>query len=190
MRSYIGFPELRASLGITAADPSDYDGGLALAAEAAAQAIDNQCRRTFTLDDEASARVFDATDSQFLIVDDIGDASVTVALSGGGSPTWSTLPRNALAKGEPITQLRCVTGWGGYDAYTDATVTVTARWGWPEVPADIQQACLIQATRFYNRKDSPQGAMGFADVIGGAIRIPKLDPDVAITVQMYMRPKL
>jgi hypothetical protein len=45
-----------------------------------------------------------------------------------------------------------------------------------EVPSQIRMACLILATRFFLRRNSPTGAMGFEDL--GAMRLSGSDPDV------------
>ena len=57
---------------------------------------------------------------------------------------------------------------------------------WPEVPATVHQAALIQAHRIFKRKDAPEGMMGFADF--GVVRMQgKLDPDVAANLDSYVR---
>lgn len=54
-----------------------------------------------------------------------------------------------------------------------------------EVPAAIKLATLIQATRLMKRRDSPEGALGFADV--GVIRLSGKDPDVAALLEPFKR---
>lgn len=44
-------------------------------------------------------------------------------------------------------------------------------------PALVKEACLIQASRLYNRKSSPFGVQGYTD-FGQAVVIASLDPDV------------
>jgi hypothetical protein len=65
-------------------------------------------------------------------------------------------------------------------------VLITAQFGWPEVPGDIVQAHLIQAMRYYRRKDSPEGIAGTAE--WGLVRVPRLDPDVAEMLEDYCYP--
>ena len=43
-------------------------------------------------------------------------------------------------------------------------------------PPNVEQAVLIQSTRLYKRRSSPEGVAGFGDL--GVIRVSSLDPDV------------
>jgi hypothetical protein len=49
-----------------------------------------------------------------------------------------------------------------------ATVRVFARYGWPAVPAAVQEATILQASRLFTRLDSPLGVAGFGDMGGDA----------------------
>jgi hypothetical protein len=49
----------------------------------------------------------------------------------------------------------------------------------------VTQACIIQASRIYKRLDSPLGVAGFGDM--GAIRVGKVDPDVAMLIRPYKK---
>lgn len=79
--------------------------------------------------------------------------------------------------GEPVTGL--------LGTFGDVAV-IRAFWGWPEIPADIVQAQMLQAMRYYRRKDSPEGIAGTAE--WGLVRVPRLDPDVAEMVEDYCIP--
>jgi len=56
--------------------------------------------------------------------------------------------------------------WGygpnGYPRSQRARVKVIARWGWPTVPVQVQQACQILAIDHYKSKDITNGAAGSA----------------------------
>lgn len=65
-------------------------------------------------------------------------------------------------------------------------VQITARWGWPEVPAAVTQATFIKAARLFQRKDSPQGVAGFGEF--GPIRVStREDPDICQLLMDYQR---
>jgi hypothetical protein len=66
-----------------------------------------------------------------------------------------------------------------------ARVQVTGTWGWPAVPVDVKQACLLLAARLFIRKESPQGVAGFGEF--GAIRVRSADPDVVALLEPYRR---
>lgn len=98
-------------------------------------------------------------------------ATTSFAVSGYSSATL--LPEDAADDGEPYDSIRLPAG-GSYGSY--GTLSVTAFWGWPDVPDDIIMANQMQAHRYYDRKGSPEGIAGSAE--WGITRIPPLDPDV------------
>jgi hypothetical protein len=153
---------------------------------AAESFIDQFAGRSFTLDEEPSTRTFVVErDYVSVIVDDIGASGATYSDTNAQVVQE---PRNALAKGEPVTSLRARYGWVVADP-CDPTVEVTARWGYPSVPDPIRQATLIQANRLYKRADSPEGLAGFGND-GAAFRVTRLDPDVQALVRPYRRERL
>ncbi|WP_330242010.1 phage gp6-like head-tail connector protein [Streptomyces sp. NBC_00525] len=178
---YVDLTDVKAAAGM-ASDDDTRDALLTTAINAATKLIDNETGRTFTLDAAASARVFVPSFGDLLIIDDVGAAAgVVVEVGSVGSTSWSELdssayelhPLNALAKGKPVTGLAAPAsaGWG-----SRTRVRVTARWGWPAVPDEVVQACMIQAVRLFKRKDSPEGIMGSDQ--WGLARLSRVDPDV------------
>nr|MDT0658028.1 hypothetical protein [Micromonospora sp. DSM 115978] len=182
--TYASLPMFRAGFKVTAADRDDR---MLMALTAAARAVDRDTGRSpggFYLGPTAIPRQYEvagrtlcdsATGRIKLLVDEIGSTDDMVVEIGDGT-TWTTVtdyrvdPLNALADGQPITGLTRAGGWGSDLA------RVTARPGWPAVPGAVPQAVLIQATRWYRRKDSPEGVAGSGDF--GTIRLARVDPDV------------
>ncbi len=82
------------------------------------------------------------------------------------------LDEENLEEGRPIEAITVPSG----TAFSNGQLTITAQWGWPEVPDDVVVANQFQAHRFYNRRKSPEGVAGSAE--WGITRIPPLDPDV------------
>ncbi|GAA2351750.1 phage gp6-like head-tail connector protein [Streptomyces carpaticus] len=189
MSRYATVAELRADLGIEESDTSR-DPALASALAAAEAGIEAATGRRFWLDQAPEARVYSTFGRlvvgdgiERMLVDDIGDQAVTVA-TGQSSGPWEDLdvelwPLSALSRGRPVTSLA-----GRWPAAT--RIRVTARWGWPSVPADIAQATRIQAARLYRRKDSPEGVTGSAE--WGVVRLSRRDPDVWTLIEPYMVP--
>lgn len=185
---YATLAELKAMRRIT--DTAD-DALLNRALESASRQIDHKTGRRFWLDDAPTVRVFGTTGRTTpdgrLLVDDIGDAAGLVVETGtpGGS-TWTattwyeTAPANALALGAPVTELVPTAGsvWPG------GRVRITARWGWPAVPAEIGMATLLLASRLFLRKDSPEGLTGSAEF--GSVRVSRWDPDVEALVAPFV----
>lgn len=191
---YVTLEELKTQLGIEA-DDSTRDVLLNRARLSASRSIDKTCGRRFWLDADPVQRVFNPRgrivredDGDLFLVDDIGDATGLVVETGSGS-SWlavtgyETHPDNALADGKPITGLlRPLATWG----IATARLRVTAKFGWPVVPDDIAEATLIQASRLYKRKDSPEGIIGSAE--WGVRNLSRRDPDVWALIEPYILP--
>ena len=96
-----------------------------------------------------------------------------------GSDDYQLEPLNGIADGisQPYNHIRAV---GDYTYLTldgEATVKVTAVWGWNAVPIQVTQATVIQASRIFKRLDSP---LGIISGELGSMRVgSRLDPDVA-----------
>ncbi|MEV8395920.1 MULTISPECIES: phage gp6-like head-tail connector protein [unclassified Streptomyces] len=162
----------------------------------ASRSIDKTTGRRFWLDPVPVTRTYRPRgrtvcedDGDILIVDDIGSTEGLVVETGSGL-SWTavtgaveTVPENALADGNAVTGLLRV---GGTWPVGTARVRVTARFGWPAVPDDIQQATLIQANRLFRRKDSPEGVTGSAE--WGVVRLTRRDPDVWNLIEQYVLP--
>jgi hypothetical protein len=114
--------------------------------------------------------------------DDTGTYQTTLTLNSD----FIVEPTNAAAKGRPWTTITIV-GSTGFSLPTDLRpqLQVTARWGWPTVPDDIEQATYILSADLYKRKDSIGGVLGLSEL--GAIRMSPLGRDIAAMVRAYKR---
>lgn len=191
---YITLAGLKTYLKI---DDSVEDSLLEQIIESASRSIDRIANRRFYLDSTATARTYRPIGNLRVIVDDIGTTSGIILKTdpdaNGVYQTTFTLnsdyivePTNALAKGRPITYLTIV----GPTALSLPVnywpqVEVTARWGWPSVPDDIEQATYILSADLYKRKDSIGGVLGLSEL--GAIRMSPLGRDIAAIVKAYRR---
>jgi len=94
-------------------------------------------------------------------------------------------PRKAVAKGKVWTHL--VLGSAVAASSDDGDVEITAKWGWTAVPTAVKQACLLQASRFMARRDSPYGIAG-SPSDGSEMRLlATVDPDVRVSLGPYVR---
>ncbi|MGA5472528.1 phage gp6-like head-tail connector protein [Streptomyces arboris] len=190
---YASIETLRLMLKATGSDPRDEL--LQRALTSASRSIDKTCGRRFWLDPEPVTRTYRTAgrtvpeaDGDVLLVNDIGDIDDLVVETGSGT-TWSplaphlveTIPENALLDSRPVTGLLLVGG-----SWTSRRIRVTARFGWPAIPDDIEQATLIQANRLQRRKDSPEGVTGSAE--WGVVRLSRRDPDVWNLIEQYVLP--
>jgi hypothetical protein len=168
---YTDRDEVKARLGAPVAS-SINDDMLDHCVTAASRHIDSTCNRRFYLDAAVSARLFTpVAGHDVLIVDDIGTLTGLVVktdddLDGDGDTTLSASsyqaqPVNAIARGNPVTMLRYDGCWPVARAGW-ASIEVTAKWGWPSVPADIKEACLVAAVRLYQQRNAPGNVLGAA----------------------------
>lgn len=171
--------------------------------EAASRSIDRIANRRFYLDSSASARLYRAYSDIFVYVDDIGTTSgLVVAIDENGNGTYTktlTLntdfildPLTASSLNRPYTQLTMVSNTQMWPIFPGLTqnglrpgVQVTAKWGWPSIPNDINMACLILAADLYKRKDAPGGILGLGDL--GAVRMSPIGRDVTAMVRAYRK---
>ena len=168
---------------------------LAMFITTASRAIDDHTNRQFGLVSAPEERLYTARPDyeRGLWVVDIDDLMTTVGMSVEVSGTASTgyilEPVNALATARPWTRIAfgedsTVTPVG--DEYE---VAITARWGWTTFPVAVEQATLLQASRFNARRDSPYGIAGSPDQ-GSELRLlARLDPDVAVSLRSLVRPR-
>jgi hypothetical protein len=117
--------------------------------------------------------------------DDDGDGTYGAAWSLSDYQLW---PRRTASAPEqrPYREIRAVGAFRfPYVASIGTSVKVTGRWGWPEVPTPVRQACLIQASRLYKRSQSPEGVTGFGSEFGAIRLSARPDPDVVALLAPY-----
>ena len=196
MADYTTVNVVKAALGITS---TSQDAPVGLAIAAASRLIDKHCGRNFTLADATvvTSRTYAADDAVFCTIDDVASATdLVVETRGSVASPWvveeatayQLEPLNGLRNGLtwPYTAVRMATGGFFPRLRKDALVRVTAAYGWAEVPAEIEQACLIQACRLLKRPESAMGVLGVTDV--GVLTVSRgLDTDVAILLDAYVR---
>lgn len=193
--SYCTLDELKEWLQISSGDVRD-DAPMQRIIASTSRWIDSYCQEqtgTFALS-ALSARYFESVDYYCLKIDPIGDnTAMTVATDYDGdgvyetswqTTDWQLLPVNApLYVPDPIPwrELRAV----GFQTFPlpywgirhIGRVKITAQWGYPAIPPDIRQACVMQSARVFKRRESPHGLLGNSDF--GVVRITgRLDPDV------------
>lgn len=179
-------------------DDADDDVQLGLAISAASRAVDRATHRQFGLVAAPEERYYTAQyDRQcYRYTVDIDDVvivtgfAVDADLGDDGTYTTSITsydlkPANAIARDRPYTRI-LLRPDVSLTTNTDA-VRVTARFGWADVPDTVRQATLLQASRFFTRRDAPFGVAGSPDQ-GSELRLlAKVDPDVQVMLGAYVR---
>lgn len=164
---------------------------LAASLNAAEYAIKHHCHRDFTVAGAtATVRVFrPPVYCDVLYVDDfstdvglvVADNAVTVA-----DADYELEPLNGLdetGSTVPYTAIRRVAGswyWNG----NRASVSVTAKWGWVAVPADVVEACVVLAKDLAALRDARFGVAGFGEF--GVVRMRE-NPQVLSLLAPHVR---
>lgn len=194
---YITSTQLKAYLRIS--DALD-DAQIALAVTAASRAVDNATNRQFGLVAAPEARYYtaeyDKDERRYIIeIDDlmvVTGASVVADVAGEGNydvsiTSYDLRPANAVSKGKPYTQLWVRTAGVIQPIGLTDGVEVTAQWGWTAVPDTVEQATLLQASRFFSRREAPFGIAGSPDSGSEMRLLARVDPDVQLMLQSYYR---
>lgn len=168
---------------------------LAVAVSAASRAIDDHCNRQFGRVDVAQERTYTARPDYgrgvwVVDIDDLDDdTGLTVASAGDAITAYTLEPVNAVANGLAWTRLVVSADSGVQPTGLANGMTATVRWGWTATPPAAVLASYLQASRFVARRDSPYGVAGSPQT-GSELRLlARLDPDVAVSLRRYVRPR-
>ena len=175
---YVDKDDLKAYIGLTG---TAQDNNIDTAIDSACRLIDSICGRKFSQDESVVVKTFTPKSSIYLDTPDISTTTgLIVKLDDNDDGTFeTTLTLNTDYIVEP-TNPRVIKITGGttyYEPYNKITildtrsserfdpsiknnVQVTAKWGYSTVPEDIKTATLIQALRYFKRKDTPFNTYG------------------------------
>lgn len=173
---------------------------LVRAINAASRAVDDWTGRRFWADAIPTLREYPTQyGSCTLAVGDIMDTTglaITTDDAGDGSYSGTWLPADyqlmlAMADRYPTGPWNLIESFGTrrfapYHALGGPRrVRVTARYGWPEIPAEVEMATVLKAGSLFKRKDAPFGVIQFGDL--AALRIGKTDGDVTALLADFVR---
>lgn len=133
-------------------------------------------------------------DSPFLVVNDfvltnqtLANITVTDTVSGTTYTPVQTFPYNASVIGDGACY-RLIFAAGTFLPLGQGQLKVNAKWGWVTVPTPVKQACLLQASRYLKRRDTPSGQVAGIAEMGTVVRVrPGLDPDIELMLTPYRR---
>jgi len=175
--TYADVEDVRIYIGVN----SSHDSGLATTIEAVSRQIDGYCQRHFYLDgttEEPVARQFERSTLTTILFGPFNDLVELDDIDHEGTFRLGPVNRSG-PEARPYTSIRRTDGGElGADP-----IEVSGVWGWPEVPAAVRQACLLQTSRVFRRADSPMGVAGFGEF--GGIRVSQFDPDVKALLAPY-----
>jgi hypothetical protein len=191
--AYCTLSDLKTSLAIE--DITD-DTALEAAILTASRMIDDYTGRFFYKDGTNAApvvRYYTAQDWYTCNVDDF--VSLTqIATDDNFDQLYTTIwqsddymvePVNNPRRGWPLSRLLAIDSYI-FPYNLPQSVKVTAVWGWPSIPAEIQMAAKLQASRLFIRRQSPFGIAGTPDL--GTVRLSsRLDPDVEALIRPFRK---
>src|SRR5262245_18776713 len=192
---YVQVEEMKSTIELSGTSFSDEDVKMAL--RAACRGIDEACDRRFYLDTADQTRYYSPTDPFVLEVDDISTITTLKTDAGGDGTfeqTWTVNtdytrePLNAVNDSRPFTKF-CVHPYGSYYFPTiyPRSVELVGKFGWPAVPAAIEEATTLLTHRLLKRaRQAPFGVSGIG-LDGSVVRIMMSDPDVASLIAPFSR---
>lgn len=167
------------------------------AINATSRAIDAYTGRRFWQDGAVQSKVFRCDDPYEVEVDDISTTTglvVATDTTGDGTyaSTWSASdyqlePLNAGADAGAYAWWRLVAvGTRQFPVHQRrATLRVTARFGWSQIPPAVEEACMLRAANLFKRKEATFGVAGFGEF--GVVRIGRNDPDVVALLGDFIK---
>lgn len=177
----------------------DIDASLA----AASRGVDEACGRQFARDPSLSAvRFYRPQSATLCLIDDLVELVLFESDQNGdgqfervwieGSEFFLE-PLNALADGYPQTKLVLNTfrGVAAFPYWSPRSIKLTARFGWPALPAQLVTATSLIASRLLvRRRQAPLGVVTAGLDVGAAVHIARNDPDVVGLLAPFVREKL
>lgn len=154
--------------------------------EAASRAIDGWCARQFYT--ETATRTFTAEAIDFLAIPDLYSITSLKTDADGDrtyETTWASTDYDLDPEDAPYTAIT-LTPAGRYAFPTlRRSVQIAGDWGYSATaPHAIREACLLQASRYFLRKDAPFGVTGSTEH-GQLQTISSIDPDVKQLILPY-----
>jgi hypothetical protein len=125
---------------------------------------------------ECRLEIDDLTTCTTLTVDTGGDGSYATTWTEGTD--FFLDPPNALADGEPFTEVLVRARGGRYFPAVQRAVKITGVFGWPSVPVEVSQYAQIFAAQLVLRgRQAPFGILMQGMEVGATARLMRVDPD-------------
>lgn len=206
--AYCTVAELADELEMNATETAAKNGKLERAISSASRMIDKHTgwtRHGFWQDGTVQVRTYEPHESRELYIPE-GISTTTgliVKVDYEGDSTYGTTltidtdfklePRNAASDYpvRPFTEVEIVWSSTNYFpvGYED-TVQITAKFGWPAVPDDVNKACLVQAAQLFKASDAVFGGVAIG-LDGGVLRVRSaMSPLAEALLEGYCKPRV
>lgn len=126
----------------------------------------------------------EASSITYLKTDTDGDGTYETTWTAGVD--YQLEPLDRALQNRPIRRISAVGGKTFPLFYVPDLpgVQVSATWGWPSIPDDVREACILLSIRGFARYNAALGVVGFNDM---AIQVRAIDPDVRDLLSPYRR---
>ena len=181
--AYATLAAVKAELSI---EDAKEDARIEAAISAASRRIDSYCNRFFWQDATVVAREFYPYDTNTVFTTDISTTTgLIVKVDNNLVGTFSTtltiatefilVPRNAAVEYpvRPFTQIRLTpeASTGFPASRSRPSVQVTAKFGWPAVPADVTRACVQESIMIFKGTSAALGVVSGLSDTGFSYRV-------------------
>lgn len=188
--------QLKNTLSLSGTQFADID--LEIALESASRAIDEMCERRFYTTTSDEVRYFSPRSYSYVDAGDVISITTLKTDEGGDGvfeQTWTANtdyvlePLNASLDSRPYTLVtRHPLSSYYFPADYPRSVQVTGKFGWSSVPPEIEQATTILAAQLVQRaRMAPFGIVGVGIDQTSAVRLARVDPQVAALIGPYIR---
>jgi len=194
---YASLEEFKTWIELPAEDTGLTDDHLTAVLAAATRWIDQQCGRHFLFENEVT-KLYYASDPNYLDVVDLiaissikldtsGDRTYATTLEASEYELWPAMDET----GRPSTRYQQIRIWpNSSHAFTPGElVQIIGDFGYSVdglPPPDIHIACLILASRWWKRHETPTG-MAIVPDMGSFDRVSNEDPDIKALLESYNR---
>ena len=187
---YATLAEVKAVLRLT--DSTD-DTLLENAIEGASRRIDGYCATFFYQTakvinlypyNEYRVSFPDASSITYIKTDNDGDGTFETTWTAGTDDQLE--PLDQTLQGRPYRRATAI-GSKTFPIFglpNPPSVQISATWGWPAIPDDVREACVLLSIRGFARYNAALGVIGFNDM---AIQVRAVDPDVRDLLAPYRK---
>lgn len=118
-----------------------------------------------------------------LKTDDAGDSTFSNTWS---APDYRLEPLNSIALSRPFRKVIATNTGKSFPVLVAPPmpgVQIEGVWGWPAIPDDIREACILMSLRLFSRYNAPLGVLGFGEI--GTVSVRAVDPDIRDILNPY-----
>ncbi len=189
---------LKSTLSLSGSQFADLDCEVALSS--ASRAIERMCERRFWTTTGTETRYFSPKSPSYLDAGDIVSITTLKTDDGGDGVFENTWVANTDYNLEPLNAalelpirpytMICRRWTSGFWFPTDLprSVEIVGKFGWSTTPPEIEQATTILASQLLQRsRMAPFGIVSVGIDQASAVRLSRVDPQIASLVGPYMR---